>query len=159
MMPYDMTLNSIHEATDRLKKTLEKRGFTILRIIPKNHNRHMLFIVKQEAKNIFAGRIELRKLKYYLVYQRQYLQQFPKIYNVEEEIFNDVAVGINLSLLKYLVKTKVNYVVFASQDGKLFYINPKAMLKIIEEKKWYRSTKKTGEYVANLPITILKELH
>ena len=118
-----------------------------------------MFKVKHPIYHVPTGVLITPKIEYYyLKYQRRYFMEFPKVYEVVDPRDVCEAVGINLSILKRLAKNRVDYIVFCNALGRLLYVKTRTYLRLVEEYVWYRKSQRTGEFIANLPLSRLKEL-
>ncbi|HEW93652.1 MAG TPA: hypothetical protein ENF47_02990 [Thermoprotei archaeon] len=143
-------IERIHEATDKVKKLLEKLGYTVERIKVVHFGRHRLFELSRLIPT-FSGYNKV-KYKVYVVYQREPLKYFSKMYKYEEDV---EAIGINYSVLKGLVDSNVNLVIFVFRDGRMYAGKPSEILMDAEDEGWIRTSKKTGEKIVNYPVTLL----
>jgi len=148
----EAVVGDIHEAAGRFMRLLRRRfaenNIVILgeKILPANFGRHRLIIVT--ARN--GG---VRTYKFYLIYQRRWFESFQKYFGVPAE-----AASVNLSILERAVRHGYDRIVWVSQDGSMFWIDPREMKRIVEERGWIRKTRKTGEEVAHIPLDYLLRL-
>ena len=143
-------ISSIYEATEILKNFLESKGYTVKAIKKAHFDRHRIFEVEKKIPS-FAG-YKIKRYKVYLIYQREPLRYFSKIYKYK---VNTDGVGINYEVLKALVDGNFCLVFFAFRDGRLYAGDPEEILDFATQNGWIRTSKKTGEKIVNYPTSDL----
>jgi len=147
-------VDNVYGATERVKRLVEsmimkRRGkCRITKIKQANIKRHR--IIEVERKVPALDHYETIVYILYLVYQREPLRYFAKIYNYPEP---SEGVGINYEILRGLVDAGVDLLVFVFCSGRIYAVKPEKMFKEAEANGWIRKTRRTKETVVNYPIT------
>lgn len=148
MLEWDYSISGIRDATLYFTKYIrEKRKGEVLEVHAENFGRHRRLLVKLYYRGAPVY------VKVYLVFQRRWFEQFEKYFGWSEQ-----AVTINLPILEYCVKHGINRIVWVHSSGTMFMTDPKTMLELVKKHKWIRRTRKTGEPVAHLPLSLLTRL-
>jgi len=142
-----MRVKSITEAYYLFKKILEQRSGIVVRVVPQNYGRHRLIHARLWYRGVS------RPVKFYLIFQRKPFESFEKYFGFPSKAFT-----VNKSILEYCNKIDVDRLVFIDENGNVYMIDPRVALHIAYEKAWIRKTKKTGEVVVHIPITILLKI-
>jgi len=140
-------IKNISQAYFLFKELLKERGGEVIRVVPENYGRHRVVYAKMH----YRGSSKI--FKFYLVFQREWFKSFSKFYNFQSE-----ACTLNMSILQNCLASGVDRIVFVNKHGVMLMISPQQFLEKAKENRWIRKTKKTGEEVAHIPITLMKKL-
>ena len=146
------TIENIDEATEEFIETVRARfsmsGFEIKDILtaPMNFKRHKMVSLTVASRGF-------KRFKFYVIFQRRWFESFSKYFGIASE-----AVTINLSILTKICKHGYDRIVWVSEDGSMFWIDPRRMMHLVKERGWIRETRKTGEIVAHVPLEYLTKI-
>lgn len=143
-------IRSVYQATDKVLRILEEKGFIVDRVKPANFQRHRIIEAHKSIPRLYGYKII--RYKIYVVYQREPLRAFKKLYNYSEDV---EAIGINHSILKGIVDAMFDYIIFVFSDGRIYAGDPEEIFDEAESRGWIRESKKTGEKIINYPVTLL----
>jgi len=139
-------IGSVNEALHHFIRYLRARGFEVLKAKPTNFMRHYLI----EARH---WSIPGRTVRYYLVYQREWLLSMPALFPDADA----PGATVNREVLEECLKAGVSLIVFAHPTG-YYGIEPGEMKRLAEEHGWVRTSRKTGEETVHVPVTRLRPI-